>query len=486
MSASEPSPRRTIHAIRPEEVTRVDVGAPGQILGGKYRLERRIGSGGMASIWSATHVTLNRLVAVKFVDARTTFGHEERVGKFLREAKVAASIRHKNVVDILDFGVFDQSADSSQPGMPEPYMIMELLEGEALDAMLQRAPLSTPDTLSVIRQTLSGLDAVHAAGIVHRDMKPGNVFVTVDEDGYFARVLDFGISQGVEDVADQAVVGTPEYMSPEQAYGEQLDKRTDIYSVGVMMYEMLSGVLPFDDPDPTRVLRLVVDGFVPPLSKLRGDIPELCAVVEKAMARRREDRFQSAREMQRAIAEATGTPDGTGRFSVPPRAMRGSGQYRREAKTLDEPNSLLPVAEVAVPFVPLGVIQTHTTGSLQAPARRRGVVWITASVVVALTVIAVALALRGGAPAETHVPTAVPPLVAAPVVAAPIPVAPVVTPPATSVASAAPPETAVVEAQATEAAPAPPTSVTHPASDRVRRRGAPTRESGSLARELDF
>jgi serine/threonine-protein kinase len=485
----------------------VDIGAPGQILGGKYRLERRIGSGGMASIWSATHVTLNRLVAVKFVDARTTFGHEERVGKFLREAKVAASIRHKNVVDILDFGVFDQSPDSAQPGMSEPYMIMELLEGEALDAMLQRAPLSTPDTLSLIRQTLSGLDAVHAAGIVHRDMKPGNVFVTVDEDGYFARVLDFGISQGAEDVADQAVVGTPEYMSPEQAYGEQLDKRTDIYSVGVMMYEMLSGVLPFDDPDPTRVLRLVVDGFVPPLSKLRGDIPELCAVVETAMARRREDRFQTAREMQRAIAEATGTPDGTGRFSVPPRAMRGSGQYRREAKTLEAPDSIPSEAgedlASAVPFVPLGVIQTHTTGSLQAPARRRSVVWITASVVLALTVIAIALAIRGGAPAETH--AAVPPVGAAPVGAAPVGAAPVgaapigaapvavgtaptpAAPPEATVvpAPAAPPET-TVEAQAPEAAPAPPTSVTRPTSDRTRRRSAPTRESGSLARELDF
>src|SRR4029079_1894146 len=135
--------------------------------------------------------------------------------------------------------------------------------------------------------------------IVHRDMKPGNVFVTVDEDGFFARVLDFGISQDAADVGEQAVVGTPEYMSPEQAYGESLDKRSDIYSVGVMMYEMLSGVLPFDDPDPSVVLRSVVDGHVPPLVKLRGDIPELCAVVAKAMARRREDRYATAREMQR-------------------------------------------------------------------------------------------------------------------------------------------------------------------------------------------
>src|SRR4249920_1687630 len=185
MSASESTPRPTIHAIRPEQVTRVEIAAPGQVLGGKYRLERRIASGGMASIWSAAHVTLNRLVAVKFVDARTGFDNEERIGRFLREAKVAASIRHKNVVDILDFGVLEEGE------VPEPYMIMELLEGEALDSMLQRAPLSTVDALNVVRQTLSGLEAVHAAGIVHRDMKPGNVFVTVDEDGFFARVLDF-------------------------------------------------------------------------------------------------------------------------------------------------------------------------------------------------------------------------------------------------------------------------------------------------------
>jgi serine/threonine-protein kinase len=336
MNARLPTTRRTIHAIRPEDVTREPIGTPGLLLGGKYRLERRIATGGSASIWCATHVTLDRPVAVKFVDAPGVGEHS--VDRFLREAKVAASVRHKNVVDILDFGVHESG------GTAEPYMIMELLEGEALDLMLRRVPLSTADTVSVVWQVLSGLEAVHEVGIVHRDMKPGNVFLTHDHDGLFARVLDFGISQSTDDDAeDHLVIGTPEYMSPEQALGEALDRRTDVYSAGVMLYEMLAGFLPFDDRDPLRVLELVADAHPPSLAAARPDTPALCGVATRAMAASRDDRFQSAREMQRALGDAVGIRD-MSRHTMVLHALRTSGTFRRDAVTVDEAPSTRAVA----------------------------------------------------------------------------------------------------------------------------------------------
>ncbi|AKF06010.1 serine/threonine-protein kinase [Sandaracinus amylolyticus] len=321
--------RSTIHAIRPSEVERAPVGVPGVILGGKYRLDEAIARGGMARVWRATHVTLNRPVAVKFVDAWGATP-EERNERFLREAKVAASVRHRHVVDIIDFG-------TSRNG--EPYMVMELLEGETLDQRLGRGPVPVDEVIEIAAQLLSGLDAVHRAGIVHRDLKPGNVFLTHDEvDGVFARLLDFGISQGADEIAtesDRVVVGTPEYMSPEQAFGEPLDARSDLYAVGVVLYEMLSGVLPFEDPDPQKVVELVAHGTPAPLLSMRPDIPEICAVIARAMSPMPEARFDSAREMRRALLDAVGRgPDVTGRSSAVPRDSRVSGLQARAVATV--------------------------------------------------------------------------------------------------------------------------------------------------------
>jgi len=235
--------RATITAVRPHAINRSPVGVAGMILGGKYRLEVTIARGGMARVWRATHTTLNRPVAVKFVDPVGST-KEETIERFLREAKVAASVRHKNVVDIIDFGVVPAQSGQREG---EPYMVMELLEGETLDQRLIRGTMSNDEVLEVALQILSGLDAVHSAGIIHRDLKPGNVFLTHDHDGVFARLLDFGISmdQLEAGASEKMVVGTPEYMSPEQAFGDPLDARSDLYSVGVMLYEMMTGVPPF-------------------------------------------------------------------------------------------------------------------------------------------------------------------------------------------------------------------------------------------------
>lgn len=343
--------RATIHAVRPNSRELPPAGVPGEVLGGKYRLEETIARGGMARVWRATHVTLNRPVAVKFIES---WGDgDERIERFLTEAKVAASVRHKHVVDILDFG-------TSRSG--EPYMVMELLEGEPLDQRLLRGPLEIDEFIDISTQLLSGLDAVHRAGIVHRDLKPGNVFLTTDEiDGVFARLLDFGISQGVDDVSthQKVVIGTPEYMSPEQAFGEALDFRSDIYSAGVVLYEMLSGTLPFEHPDPQEVVELVAHGTPLPIEELRPDLPELCEIIERAMARESAHRYQSAREMRQELLLASGRRlDSTGRNSSIPRDSRVSGtQIRIVSESSDAVTHALPRTKWKLGmFVAVGVV----------------------------------------------------------------------------------------------------------------------------------
>jgi serine/threonine-protein kinase len=346
------------HAARQDDRLRAPVAAQGVILGGKYRLEEAIARGGMARVWRARHIELNRPVAVKFVDGAGAGANG--IERFLVEAKVAASIRHKNVVDILDFGFVEE------PGRePEPYMVMELLEGETLGDRIERGRLEDDESVDIVLQLLSGLDAVHRAGIIHRDLKPGNLFLTHDHDGTFARLLDFGISEGAEPHATMEagqVVGTPEYMSPEQAFGAAVDLRADLYGVGVMFYEMLSGGrLPFEHDEAHRVLEMVAAGAHRPLVELRPQQPELAAVVERALSRNPEDRYANAREMRRAIIDATGTGDTTTERMA---AIRESGTRRRP--------QLSTAAELVAAPLPPGSIPPGSRASTPPSARSMG------------------------------------------------------------------------------------------------------------------
>jgi eukaryotic-like serine/threonine-protein kinase len=309
------SPRLTVRPGRREETLAV---GPGSVIDGKYRIEAPIGEGGSGRVFRATHLALDSPIAVKFVAGWIDGG--DRLERFRAEARIAASVRHRHVVTITDFGVADG----------EPYMAMELLEGCSLDERLTDGLVTPAEAVDITCQLLAGLDAVHRAGIVHGDVKPANVFLTPDPDGAFARLLDFGVSRAAHgDLApDMLIVGTPQYMSPEQAVGARLDARSDLYSAGVLLYEMLAGQVPFDDPDPVTVVERVAFETPPRLATIVPSLGRLAEIVDRAMSTSPDGRYASAREMRRALLDTMGV-DASGRVTIrfaPPRTAPATAE----------------------------------------------------------------------------------------------------------------------------------------------------------------
>ncbi|MEM1414713.1 MAG: protein kinase, partial [Myxococcota bacterium] len=226
-----------------QELLPSDTGDPllGTVVDGRYRIDARLGEGGMGVVYGVTHVSLGKRFALKVL--RRDYARDETVvERFVREARAASSIGHPSIVDIHDFG---RLPDAST------YFVMELLEGETLTARIRRGALAPEETLHVVRQIASALSAAHASGIVHRDLKPDNVhLVTRGDDALTVKVLDFGIAKvgGAHGKLTRTgtVFGTPYYMSPEQAAGQSVDGRTDVYALGVIAFEMLTGHVPFD------------------------------------------------------------------------------------------------------------------------------------------------------------------------------------------------------------------------------------------------
>lgn len=287
--------------------------------------------GGMGSVWRATQIALHRSVAIKFLYARGP-RPDIQAERFKKEARIAASVVHRNVVDTLDFGDLDEG---------EHYMVMSLLEGVTLGNRLeQNPPLSINELVRIISFSLRGLGAVHDAGIIHRDLKPENIFLVNDPEGAYPKLLDFGISRDLIAKADDpmrpslvtregVMVGTPQYMSPEQVRGiKDLDGRTDIYSMGVILYEALTGQLPFDAEGIGDLMLMIVAGDASTVLQQRPEVgPELSRIVERAMARNRDSRFSTALEMQKAlmeILENTGEVRPYPMLSVMPRPIRSN------------------------------------------------------------------------------------------------------------------------------------------------------------------
>ncbi len=270
-----------------------------QLLAGTYRIVRLIGEGGMGAVYEAKHTRLPRRFAVKVLFPHVA-QHQEAVERFRQEAMITSELGHPHIVDVVDF-------NTTEDGMP--YLVMEYLEGENLEDRLereQRMPLAT--VVSILSQTASALDAAHKRGIIHRDLKPQNLFITnngEDQQDY-VKVLDFGISKvrgsNAVHTRTHIVIGTPWYMSPEQARGKasSVDHRTDMFAMGSMLYEMLSGSPPFMGETPDAVLYQVVHEEPEALTAMRDDVTwALQEVVRKAMAKKPDDRFDTMSELAR-------------------------------------------------------------------------------------------------------------------------------------------------------------------------------------------
>lgn len=272
--------------------------APGDLVAGKYRIERLLGQGGMGAVFVAVNEKLRKRVALKILrpEVARAPGASER---FTREAIAASSAKHPGVIEIYDADVHD--------GLP--WIAMELLEGESLGARVARGPLPLDEVIDVACQALSALAHVHRAGIVHRDLKPDNLFLeTLPDGGRRVKILDFGIAASsgpeLERVTQTGMaIGTPAYLAPEQAAGtKELDGRVDVYAMGVILFELITGRLPYDVGSlGEMVMRMYTQG-PPPLAREAPHVPaELAALVDMCLVVDREHRIQSADALRRGL-----------------------------------------------------------------------------------------------------------------------------------------------------------------------------------------
>ncbi len=276
----------------------------GTVLQDTYEIVRRLGMGGMGEVYEARHRRLPGRFAVKVLSATVSAGSADFL-RFQREAEIASSLRHPNIVHVVDFNQMDGGA---------PYIVMELLEGKDLAAALEpRRPMPPARVARIIEQVASALGAAHGHGVVHRDLKPQNLFlVPVGEDQEFAKVLDFGISK-VRTAATltdgAALIGTPQYMAPEQAESraDDVDGRTDQFALAAIAYEMLAGRTPFAGDSVPAILFKIAREDPASLAPLVGDAIDV--VIQKALAKNKERRFVSILEFAQALtAAATGAP----------------------------------------------------------------------------------------------------------------------------------------------------------------------------------
>ena len=277
-----------------------DVTQP-RLLGGRYELDGVVGRGGMAEVYRARDIRLDRIVAIKTL--RADLARDQIFqARFRREAQSAASLNHPSIVAVYDTG------EDMMTGVPVPYIVMEYVDGRTVRDLLQDGHRLLPErSLEIINGVLRALDYSHQAGIVHRDIKPGNVMVTRNGD---VKVMDFGIARAMSDAQatmtqTAQVIGTAQYLSPEQARGERVDSRSDLYSAGCLLYELLTGRPPFTGDSPVAIAyQHVRENPIPP-SRVDPDVPPWAdAIVLKAMAKSPADRYQTAADMRADLQRA--------------------------------------------------------------------------------------------------------------------------------------------------------------------------------------
>jgi WD40 repeat protein len=333
-----------------------------RVVGGKYRIDALLGQGGMGSVYRATHLELDRIIALKIV-LPDFVSNNETLERFRQEARASARLNHPNVISVYDFGILPTG---------QAYLAMELLGGRSLREEIEKNITLSPERIiEVLGPVCNAVNAAHLAGVIHRDLKPDNIIIeTTDRDEELIKVVDFGIAKlkersGITSAPTNLtepglVMGTPHYMSPEQCRGEELDACSDIYSLGITIYEMLVGHVPFDAPTPSAVIIQHAIVPPPPQRPLRPDIPEeIERVVLRALAKGREYRQQTTtqlfEEFLAAVREARETADslklgkiGTGTglpvFSDEPVSPTGNDVLDLTHQPLPETVSLSEVA----------------------------------------------------------------------------------------------------------------------------------------------
>jgi serine/threonine protein kinase len=296
----------------------------GDIIAGRYRLERELGRGAMGMVWAAMHTTLAQRVAIKLIASDKARSSEARQ-RFALEAKAAARLRSRHVVQVYDDG---ETPDGT------PYIVMEYLEGQTLEERLEARPdMGLGEAVRIATHVGRALARAHAQGVVHRDLKPGNIFIAKSDDdelGWLAKVLDFGVAKVLNEPSATrtgTIVGTPLFMSPEQIRGAaQVDHRADLYSLGMVFYNMVTGSHAFDGPSYSDVLVAICTQSLPDIRSVAPWLPPAVGSwFDKACAREREARFQSADEMIEALQEAVGPHSRLTRPSVPDEISGPSG-----------------------------------------------------------------------------------------------------------------------------------------------------------------
>lgn len=365
----------------------------GQVLADRYRLVRCIGDGGMGQVYEAQHVNINRRFAIKLLKPEIV-SNPEAVARFRQEAWSASSIGHENIVEIDDFATLPNGS---------VYLAMEFLEGMSLAERMRRSErLSLDQMLDILLQTCRGLEAAHQKNIVHRDMKPENIFLVERRERLRAKILDFGIAkvsgtEGSQNLTRTGTIfGTPFYMSPEQALGKPLDLRADIYSVGVIMYELFTGRVPFEADSFMGILTKHITTAPQPPRQLAPDreIPEAVErIILRAMAKELAERYATMAELLYDLEEVASELAPAVLASLP----RTTGGLKQVASV---PSGIIPIAKAV-----------DSSQVEQPPAKkRRGLVFALAALLALGGVVAVKkkTTVKGGQP-ESRAPSLAPP-----------------------------------------------------------------------------
>ncbi len=353
----------------------------GQVVDGRYEVVRVLGEGGMGTVYEVRHAALGRAFALKAL-RREVAQDGGLTRRFIHEAKAAAAIGHPNIVAVTDFGELVEGPAGAGGGPPAPYFVMELLKGTSLASLLAvDGRLDPRRAAHIVGQCASALAAAHEAGVIHRDIKPDNVFLVAGAGRPdFVKLLDFGVAKiaGAGRLTRHGTVyGTPHYMSPEQAAGQEVDGRTDVYALGVLLYECLAGRVPFEADTYMGVLTKHLFATPEPIERLVPDSTSLGAlgqVAARCLAKDPGDRYASMTELGRAIELAVEEPEEAAILSLrvgrPARSLRlrepsrPLPSRRREASRADEAHGLTPALRERLVSVGFGALLAITAAGL--------------------------------------------------------------------------------------------------------------------------